>query len=120
MRSAIAYAAGFRGAGSGLQDLDERLRRMDLQGRMGAARARLAAGSTASMKAIESRLQRARGELAPLSAQLRQLSPLNVLERGYAIVQLEGGVVVRDAEQAPEGTPIDVRVARGDLKAVVS
>jgi exodeoxyribonuclease VII large subunit len=102
------------------QDLDERLRRMDLRVRLGAARARLEKGGTAVVRAMEYRQQRARGELVPLTAQLRQLSPLNVLERGYAIVQLADGSVVREAAQAPPATAIDVTVARGKLKAVVS
>ena len=55
----------------------------------------------------------------PLFANLTQLSPLRILERGYAIVQNEAGVVVKDPAEAPVGTGILVRVAKGQLTADV-
>jgi exodeoxyribonuclease VII large subunit len=103
-----------------LFELNERLRRQDMRVRLASARARLDKAATAAVKCAESRLQRARAELSPLSAQLRQLSPLNVLERGYAIVQLSDGSVVREQSQAPRSTAVDITVARGKLKAVIS
>jgi exodeoxyribonuclease VII large subunit len=103
-----------------LLELDERLRRQDMRVRLADARARLEKGRTAAERCVESRLQRARAELTPLAAQLRQLSPLNVLERGYAIVQLADGTVVREQAQAQPATAVDITVARGKLKAVVS
>ena len=38
------------------------------------------------------RLSRARGDLAPLSAHLVQLSPLKILDRGYAIVERDSKI----------------------------
>jgi exodeoxyribonuclease VII large subunit len=52
------------------------------------------------------------------AAKLSQLSPLGVLERGYAIVS-GGHGVLRDAAAAPPGSRILVRLARGRLGAVV-
>jgi exodeoxyribonuclease VII large subunit len=52
------------------------------------------------------------------AAKLSQLSPLGVLERGYAIVSADKGVL-RDAAAAPPGSRILVRLARGRLGAVV-
>ena len=54
-----------------------------------------------------------------LEAKLGQLSPLAILNRGYAIVTGEDGHVLMDAAAAPEGSSIDVRLARGRLAAEV-
>ena len=54
-----------------------------------------------------------------LDAGLAQLSPLLVLERGYAIVSNRSGIL-KDAAAAPPESGIHVRLARGSLDAVVS
>jgi exodeoxyribonuclease VII large subunit len=54
-----------------------------------------------------------------LASQLVLVSPEAVLARGYAIVRRSDGSVVRDATQAPPGTGIAVRVARGEFRARV-
>jgi exodeoxyribonuclease VII large subunit len=54
-----------------------------------------------------------------LEAKLMQLSPLRILERGYAIVTQESGAVITSSEAAPPGTAIGVRLAKGRLKARV-
>jgi exodeoxyribonuclease VII large subunit len=46
------------------------------------------------------------------------LSPLQTLERGYAIVRTESGVVT-DASALAVGDPVDVRVAAGSFGARV-
>lgn len=45
------------------------------------------------------------------------VSPLNTLERGYAIVRDDNGQVIRDAKQAPTGTELSITLAKGDIKA---
>lgn len=52
-----------------------------------------------------------------LRASLRALSPLATLQRGYAIAHLQGGVIVRDAAQAPAGAALVVTVAEGSIAA---
>ncbi|MFV0373083.1 exodeoxyribonuclease VII large subunit [Microbacterium sp.] len=63
------------------------------------------------------RLDAARSDTAELRASLRALSPGATLARGYAIAHLDGGVIVRDASQAPAGTRVAVTVARGSFGA---
>jgi exodeoxyribonuclease VII large subunit len=53
-----------------------------------------------------------------LAAKLSQLSPLRVLERGYAIVSNQAGIVT-DAAAAPPDSRVHVRLHRGALDAVV-
>jgi exodeoxyribonuclease VII large subunit len=64
-------------------------------------------------------LSRRRGRLESLEAKLSQLSPLTILNRGYAIVTSEAGHILMDASAAPAGSPIDVRLAKGRLRAEV-
>ncbi len=55
----------------------------------------------------------AEARLAEARGQLRALSPLRTLERGYAIVLGGDGAALRRVEQAPAGTHLTVRVADG-------
>jgi len=65
------------------------------------------------------RLTRARGQLSPLEAHLKQLSPLTILDRGYAIVE-HAGKIVKVPDDAPPGSEISVRLAKGNLAAQVT
>ncbi|CAN5121318.1 exodeoxyribonuclease VII large subunit [soil metagenome] len=56
--------------------------------------------------------------LGRLGAQMVALSPLAVLDRGYAMVAKQGAIV-RDAAQVVEGDTLEVRVARGAFDVVV-
>jgi exodeoxyribonuclease VII large subunit len=69
---------------------------------------------------IRARLVTARARWKTLTAELNQLSPLGVLERGYAIATGDDGTVLKDAAQAPADTNIQVRLLRGRLKARVT
>jgi exodeoxyribonuclease VII large subunit len=60
-----------------------------------------------------------RGGLERMSARLEELSPLKVLDRGYALVFDAAGNVVKDAEQVAAGDEIRARLARGEISAVV-
>lgn len=52
-----------------------------------------------------------------LRSALRALSPRATLDRGYAIAHRDGGVIVRDASQAPAGATLTVTVGRGSFAA---
>lgn len=60
-------------------------------------------------------LGRARKELEERGRRLHALDPQRVVERGYAILRLEGGGVVTDAAQAPAGTRLRALLRRGTL-----
>jgi exodeoxyribonuclease VII large subunit len=63
-------------------------------------------------------LERKRARVDALAGRLRALSPRATLERGYAIVRTEAGIV-RSANAAAPGTRIDVELAEGALAARV-
>lgn len=68
---------------------------------------------------VRQSVTRSRDRLRAVSARLTALSPLGVLERGYAIVLDPRGRAVSDAAQVEPGDRVDVRVARGRFGAVV-
>jgi exodeoxyribonuclease VII large subunit len=98
--------------------LEIRLRRFDVRPRLAADRRRMEAAHNAAVQTARLRLARHRAALDQLSAKLGQLSPLRILERGYAIVSNESGIV-KDAAAAPAGSSIHVRLAKGALDARV-
>ncbi len=55
-----------------------------------------------------------------LAAQLKALSPLAVLERGFSITRRANGAVVRDAEAVAVGDALVTRLARGVLESKVT
>jgi exodeoxyribonuclease VII large subunit len=69
----------------------------------------------AMLQAIGSR----REKLLPLMRTLNAVSPLATLDRGYAIVSVEGGAILRNAADAKPGTIIDARLAQGRIRARV-
>ena len=62
-------------------------------------------------------VERAERRTGELRASLRALSPASTLARGYAIVQLADGSVLRDAPSAPEGTALRLTLDEGALAA---
>ena len=69
--------------------------------------------------ALRMRLQTQNSALNSAESLLRSLSPLAVLDRGYAIVRNAAGEVVTDASALRPGEMLDVRLARGRVEAEV-
>lgn len=112
-----------RALGRRLQRVDEidfRLRSLDPRLRLAAIRRRQELAEAALWDRIRLKIIRKRATLDSLAAQLTHLSPLGILERGYAIVQDQQGRIVRDAEAAPAESLLDVRLAKGHLRARVT
>lgn len=111
------------------QNLREARRRTDtvafklsparLQTRLSNARLRFdsARNSCGALMAI--RLEEARTSLGMAANSLEALSPLAVLQRGYAIAQTREGHLVRDAGSVSVGDPLSVRLAHGRLRVRV-
>jgi exodeoxyribonuclease VII large subunit len=98
--------------------LEIRLRRFDMRPRLASDRRRMETAHTTALVAIRAHLARRRAASEQLAAKLSQLSPLRILERGYAIVSTETGIL-KDAAAAPPGAAIHVRLAKGELDASV-
>ena len=103
-----------------LDQLTARLEKLDLRLRFADARRRIDAAEAAAGQRVKLLLSRAHGRLNPSTAHLTQLSPLKILDRGYAIVTNEQGKIVKAPVEAPSGSDIEVRLASGRLRARVT
>jgi exodeoxyribonuclease VII large subunit len=101
-----------------LGDLERRLAAATPMRRIGTLHQELARLVARRDTAIRARLERRRAELGRLGGQMHALSPLAVLERGYAMVQA-GDEIVRDAGQVKKSDRLHVRLARGALDVIV-
>jgi exodeoxyribonuclease VII large subunit len=77
------------------------------------ARERLAAGRTRLDRALERLLRAFAATVSALDAHLQSLSPLAVLDRGYALVLDAGGGLVRSAGQLTPGDQLTTRLSDG-------
>jgi len=69
--------------------------------------------------AMRGALEQRRGELGRIGAQLAALSPLAVLDRGYAMAQRADRSIVRSADSVRAGDRLTLRLARGALAVTV-
>ncbi len=100
-----------------LSGLELRVRKQDVRLRFAEIRRRLERSGKSLEECMRARLATAHRRLEPLIAHLTQLSPLRILERGYAIVRDGSGKVVKHPAEAPPGTRVEIRVAAGRLSA---
>ena len=98
-----------------LRDQQHALAGLDFRVRLARSRSRLDQLWERLPPLIRWRLERENAMLGSLGQQLHHLSPLAILERGYAIVQTPAGVVLRDSGQAAVNDRLNVRLHRGRL-----
>ena len=98
-----------------LQRLSLRLRSPDLD-RLGEA---LAIRTRGLGLTIEKTIKSRESQLDVFSKQLELLSPQRILERGYALVTDENGLLVRQATTVSPGDVLDVSLAEGLIKVAV-
>jgi len=87
----------------------------EVKSRLAKARARLDSATNACDTIIDAKVQDGRERLALAAASLDALSPLGVLQRGYAIAQDASGKLVSDAATMKPGDEVTVRLAKGKL-----
>ena len=68
---------------------------------------------------VRSRLERSRLRCEGLSGKLSALSPVAILERGYAIARLESGAVLRHVAEASPGDAVRLTLVDGDIAATI-
>jgi exodeoxyribonuclease VII large subunit len=93
------------------------VRHYDLRRVLAAIRSELEAGAAALVAAMRNQLLLNRVRLERMGRALEMLSPLAILERGYALVFDGSGVLIKDAAQVKAGDQILARVARGEIRA---
>jgi exodeoxyribonuclease VII large subunit len=108
-----------RGARQDLDQLEQRLAAAHPVQRIERARTTLAMLEQRLAAAGARRLQRERLTLGQLGARLDAMSPLRVLDRGYAVAT-RGEHVLTDAAEVAPGDEVAVRLARGRFRARVT
>ena len=96
------------------------VRHYDARQRLAAIRQRIAAQTATLAAAAHARLLAGRAILDRRIAALEALSPVAILNRGYALVFDANGELVKDAGRLQSGDDISARLARGRLRARVN
>lgn len=73
-----------------------------------------------ALRGFASLLEIEKKELKGVRDHLRSLSPQSTMDRGYAVVQLSDGKILRDATKVKAGTALRIRVAQGETQATVT
>jgi exodeoxyribonuclease VII large subunit len=102
-----------------LSALGARLREQAPTARLAAAHRRLARADEALGRAGTRLMTARRTRLAKASTRLEALSPLAVLNRGYALVYREDGGLLRSSAETRTGEQIRARLAEGTVTARV-
>jgi len=96
------------------------VRHYDARRRLEGIRQQLEAQVASLTAAARRRLLTSRGALERQTASLEALSPLAILNRGYALVFDAEGKLVKDAAVLKDGDEMSARVARGGVRARVT
>lgn len=121
--SADTAAAGLRVSvgeildrcGSRLEGLERRLSQLDLRVRLVRRERRLDDLTQRQAVALRAAVERRKAGLESASRSLAALSPLAILERGYAIVTSQSGTPVTDCDQVEVDDRLAARLHRGKL-----
>jgi exodeoxyribonuclease VII large subunit len=73
-----------------------------------------------ALRGFASLIEIEKKELKGVRNHLRSLSPQSTMDRGYAVVQLTDGKILRDATKLKIGTALRIRVAKGETSATVT
>lgn len=119
-RMDAAMGGAFRRAALRLHEVLSRLQRQDATHKMQFWRERLGALESRLAHALQYRVRQGTARLDAVVRQLSALSPLAVLQRGYALVFDEGGTLIRQAAQFSAGEQMTVRLADGSVEGRVT
>ena len=100
-------------------DLEMRLARLSPQRKVQEDRQRLDELAERALRGLTAGHRLRRAHVAGLAARLQSLSPLGVLQRGYAVVRGPDGHILQSVEQVRPGDAIAARLTDGELTAQV-
>jgi exodeoxyribonuclease VII large subunit len=96
------------------------VRHYDARRRLAAVRQRCESEVASLAAAMHTRLLKSRGAFNRWNASLEALSPVAILNRGYALVFDAKGQLVKDAARLKAGDEVSARLARGRVSARVT
>jgi len=118
-RLAATYQSVLRDYTRRLDVAASRIRHLDFRRSLALTRARLNAVTEALLRSTRASVVGSQARLEKLSATLDALSPVKILDRGYALVFDAGGALVKDAAKVKPGETVSARLARGSFSAEV-
>ena len=95
------------------------VRHYDLRRMLAGVKKELDAYGAALHGAVRAAVLAHRSRLERLTAGLAALSPLSILDRGYALIFNASGELVKDAAQVCAGEEISAKLARGEIAVTV-
>lgn len=102
------------------QTVSAAVRHYDLRLVLSGMRKELASGTAALVAVMRNLLLQCKVRSERLHTALESLSPLAILERGYALVFDSEGKLLKDARRVKVGDEISARLARGEIHAAVT
>jgi exodeoxyribonuclease VII large subunit len=96
-----------------------RIRHFDFRRSLAVTRTKIESGSEALARTMRVLLATHKARLNQATATLQALSPLQILDRGYALIFDRNGALLKDAAQLAPGEEISARVAKGSFTAEV-
>ncbi len=121
MRLASALLSGVRRFRERVGIAKERLSPRSLRAELAVRSGRVSAAAQILVRSVHEKIRALREQAEVGEAVLRSLSPLAVLERGYAICQeARTGKVIKDAALLSPGKEVRVRLSRGRIGARVT
>jgi exodeoxyribonuclease VII large subunit len=96
------------------------VRHYDVRRMLAGIRRELNASLTALAAGVRALFMQKQSRLDQISGRLQALSPLAILDRGYALVFDSSGRLVKDCEQIQVGEEISARLAKGTFSASVT
>ncbi len=95
------------------------VRHYDANRRLAAMREQLQSRTAALASVFQTVLLQRRSRLERLTGELKALSPLAILNRGYALVFDSSGRLIKDATRVAAGDEISAKIANGIIDALV-
>jgi exodeoxyribonuclease VII large subunit len=114
-RLSVAVQEALAARQTALSERQAELRRLSPVLQLTLARQQLAALTRRAASEVQHQLEIARERHQRLTQALNGISPLAVLQRGYAIVRKPDGIVVRQTQDARVGESLRVRVSDGEF-----
>ena len=118
--SMLPFNARLRLRARSLAFLVDRLRRQDIAARIALIQRRLQSADQRLRRTSTEIVNTRRTRLNRASVGLEALSPLAVLSRGYALVYMANGKLLRSAAETAAGQTIRAHLAHGTLEAEVT
>ncbi|HEX7286337.1 MAG TPA: exodeoxyribonuclease VII large subunit [Candidatus Angelobacter sp.] len=118
-RLAAGFSDSLKRFNRRLEVAGARIRHFDFRRSLAMTRAQLDSGTEALARTMRLHLSQHRAQLNQLSGKLDALSPMKILDRGYALVFDASGNLVKDAARLHPGEQISGRVSRGSFIAEI-